>query len=357
MKSRPVNLLNKTISPIHYRIAFLGIAWLAYMGFVTISYTHYNIYLMLPNILLCGITTWLYGYKMGILTLLLSSLYNLLIMTCNNLTPDWSLRLDLIELLTQLFAILFVSKVKINHDKTRELTTLLETHIQQRNEELKEIAEHIIKYSETERIKIANKLCQIASYRISGLLHHSESLKNFLAHAHAPQTADAAKLVQIARQSIEQINDLTWKLSLQAIQKIGIKQSLQEMCDNLTETTGTNFLLAVDDSHRAPSNQTLAQPIYRIAHEATTNALRHGKASLIDIKLKMKDGDFALTIINNGQPLISPLIEGNGLHMIHQRAKAIHATAHYHTLPDGRTSFECASIPAAPITPTNRSKA
>ncbi len=324
-----------------YRFLFLGTAGLAYMAFTIVGYPCCGESVMLPSILLCGLATGLYNYRVGLLVCVLSQPFNMLVMMyhLDNL-QGWHSGLEPGGFAAQLIAVLCIAVAKSNLKKTLELTETMENRIRQRTKELQEITEYIINHAEAERAKVAEKLCNIVDYQLTGLLYHSETLMNFLAYTDAPQVVEAVKLVRIAEQNIEQVENLTKKLSLQTIMEAGIKQTLHKMCADLEETTGTRFSVAISDRHREIPRQ-ITLPIYRIAHEAVTNALRHGKASHIDIQLELDDETLSLTIINDGLPMPDSTTEGLGLKLIRQRAENINADIRYDSEKSGGTIFKC----------------
>ena len=327
----------------NHRRLLLESSWLAYMAFTIVSYPWCGTSVLLPSILLSGLATWLYHYKIGLLTTGLSLLFNALAMMHNlESLQGWHLALEPGGIATQLLAVLIITVVKNNRDKTLEMTTFMEMHIRERKEELREISEYMVNHSEAESAQVSQKLCDIVDYQLTGLLYHSETLMNFLAYTDEPQTDKAAMLVEIAQQNIEQIENLTQRLSPRTIMESGIEQALRKMCAYLEKTAGTRFAITICDRCREiPDKTTLA--IYRIAHEVVTNALRHGKASHVDIQLEMDDKVFSLTIANDGHPLSTSASEGVGMQLIRLRAEKINATVEYTRDKSGRTCFECVS--------------
>jgi len=269
-----------------HRFAFLAAAWLAYMVFTSAGHPFFGVSVMLPSILLCGFATWLYGYKTGL------------------------------------------------------LTSSLKERIRQRNENLKEITKHMVTQSEAERSRMSETLCDIVACQQTGLFYHSEALMNFLVYGNAPQADAAIKLVQIAKENMEQVKNITKTLSPQKIVESGIKQALHEMCAYFTETTNTDFTISISDHlGRIPEKTSLN--IYRIAHEAVNNALRHGKATHIDLALKLAKETCTLEVVNNGNPLPSTPCEGLGMRLIQQRGDTINATTRLESTSEGQTRFEC----------------
>ena len=85
----------------------------------------------------------------------------------------------------------------------------------------------------------------------------------------------------------------------------------------------------------------VALHICRIAHEAVTNALRHGKSTHIRLELELDDTTCTLIVENNGTPVPKSPTEGIGTRLIQQRADIINATTRLETSSRGQTRFEC----------------
>ena len=336
---------NRMMADAGHRRLLLESAWLGYIVFTIVAFPCCGISIMLPSILLCGFATWLYHYKTGLLVMAISLPYNMLIIMYHTDNPQaWRTAIEPGGILAQLVAVLFIVVVKKNRYKTLELTRLIEDRIRERNRELKETNEYIMNHSEAENSALWNKLHHIIKDQLTGLLFHSEALLSFLTFTDAPQREKAVKLLAIAEQNIEQIETLSWKLSSRTINKSGIEQTLREMSEYLKKTAGTHFSISITDRQKNTPNP-FSQPIYRIIHETVTNALRHGKATHIEIQLELDNEAFALTVINNGFPLPDLLTEGVGLQLIRQRAEKIHASIQYTRDPTGPTIFTCTSNP------------
>ncbi|MBI3191291.1 MAG: histidine kinase, partial [Pedosphaera parvula] len=71
----------------------------------------------------------------------------------------------------------------------------------------------------------------------------------------------------------------------------------------------------------------VATHLYRIAQEAVSNAIRHGRAKRIEIRLSQKDGALLLSIQDNGTGLPPDLAgrKGMGLRIMSYRAGMIGA--------------------------------
>jgi len=85
-------------------------------------------------------------------------------------------------------------------------------------------------------------------------------------------------------------------------------------------------------------DKSTALNLYRIAQEAVSNALRHGKARRIEIELSGVGGKYALSVKDNGVgfPSQNPKTNGTlGLRSMQCRTELIGATFEVRENPDG----------------------
>ena len=83
--------------------------------------------------------------------------------------------------------------------------------------------------------------------------------------------------------------------------------------------------------------------LYRIAQEAITNAVRHGRAKHIKIELIAKDDVISLTVENDGLEFLPGQIQthGMGLKIMHYRAEIINGSLSIHKGAHGGAMVAC----------------
>ena len=86
-----------------------------------------------------------------------------------------------------------------------------------------------------------------------------------------------------------------------------------------------------------------ATNLYRIAQEAVTNALKHGRARRIRIGLSSTPERIVLMVSNNGVPLTkaAPQRKGLGLRIMNHRAEMIGGTLVFQRPAAGGTEVVC----------------
>jgi signal transduction histidine kinase len=92
-----------------------------------------------------------------------------------------------------------------------------------------------------------------------------------------------------------------------------------------------------------------ATHLFRIAQEAVSNAVRHGHAAAISIRLAKDKGELTLTVNDNGLGIRSDSgsSPGMGLRSMRYRADLMNGTIEVSALPEGGTCVHCRIPPSA----------
>ena len=99
---------------------------------------------------------------------------------------------------------------------------------------------------------------------------------------------------------------------------------LQKLANKIQNQFDINCKLRIRNKEPVVDNS-LALHLYRIGQEAVNNAIRHGKAYLIEIFFKSTDEEIELVIRDNGSGIQddSFLSKGMGLRIMNYRANMI----------------------------------
>jgi two-component system CheB/CheR fusion protein len=139
-----------------------------------------------------------------------------------------------------------------------------------------------------------------------------------------------------------QTRELARGLSPVRLEAEGLADALRELA------AGTRKVFRCDCRFRCHppvlvSNHTVATHLYRIAQEAVSNALRHGKARRIDISLAAKGHSVILAVNDNGRgiPGKLPKRTGMGLRIMRYRAEVIGGALKVEPSARGGTRVVC----------------
>ena len=184
------------------------------------------------------------------------------------------------------------------------------------------VLEHeVLEISEREQRRIGQDLHDGVCQQLTGIALLSQSLSAKLEN---PLATEAAEIVHWINQCIEQTRQVTRGLHPVPSEPGGLMQALRELAENV-ETMGKLDCQFICPQAVAIPDPTVATNLYRIAQEATQNALRHAAPEKIEIYLIFSDEEFLqLKVADNGSGLVKDQkSSGMGLEIMAHRAQAI----------------------------------
>jgi len=140
---------------------------------------------------------------------------------------------------------------------------------------------------------------------------------------HAPL---ARKLADGIEKSLEQIRAIAKGVFPVDLDSQGLMAALQELANVMGSASGVACRFECPDPVLLEDNR-VAIHLYRIAQEAITNALRHGKPQEVVVSLHPTEEGIQLRITDDGSGILGPSErkEGAGLRIMRYRAAAIDA--------------------------------
>ena len=234
------------------------------------------------------------------------------------------------------FYLIFVgllAKIRALHreleDRVRQRTAALTEEIQERTL----LQKKLLEAGEREQRRIGYDLHDGLGQHLTGMALAGHVLGQKLADKSSPETAEARRLVELVEEAIELTRTLARDLHPVEIQAGQLMDSFQE----LAARTSRQLKVACQfESHLvAPlTDVNIAAQLYRIAQEAVTNAVRHGKARHVNICLDSTEDETVLTVTDDGigLPENARAGDGMGLRIMAYRASMIGATFHIERL-------------------------
>jgi signal transduction histidine kinase len=218
----------------------------------------------------------------------------------------------------------------------RVLLRDLEARVQQRTaaltlqmRERERLEREVLEISEREQRRIGHDLHDGLGQHLTGTALAGKVLADRLGDRILPEAADAERLVGLIEDAIELTRGLARGLSPVALEHDGLMMA----CRELAEQTSDRFQLDCRFSCDPPvvlDDPVAAAHLYRIAQEATTNAVRHGRARRIGIELARQSEQVMLTIEDDGIGLNEEAQRGRqpglGLRIMAHRASMIGAS-------------------------------
>lgn len=223
------------------------------------------------------------------------------------------------------------------------------------NEKLrKEIAarhrleKEILEISEREQQRIGRNLHDDLGQRLVGISYMSHLLAGNLKSGGFPGAGQAEKITHLLNEALSMTRSLARGLHPVALKSGGLMAALADLADQTSQIFGIHCAFA-GPRHEPVLADSSATHLYRIAREAVTNAVHHGRAEAIRIELGCQPGMTTLSVTDDGvgMPKLHSSRLGMGLRIMSYRADVIGGTLVFSTPMGGGTRVTC-SIPGLP---------
>ncbi len=236
-----------------------------------------------------------------------------------------------------------------SNDEIGELTTAFnqmadQLHQQQEliNEEKKKRLRSIIDGQEKERQRLSRDLHDGLG---QSLIAIKLQLENYCESESSGDNDQMAKIKGYFDQTIEDIRRMSNDLAPSVLDEFGLTTALKNLCRNFSQSAGIPVHFKTTGPGLKIANKTKIY-IYRICQEALTNAIKHAKASLIEVNLNFEKQLIKLDIKDDGKGFDLESTEhsgGNGLNNLFERAQIINGFLQIITSPGHGTKirFEC----------------
>lgn len=206
-----------------------------------------------------------------------------------------------------------------------------------------ELEREVIASTERERTRIGHDLHDGLAQLLIGVKLLLAALSDKLAAAGSPHRKDAERAADLVSRAIVQTAELAQGLS--PIPKRGwLCDALRQLARQSEQLLGVRCEVMRAGAPVELGEGTAAH-LYRIAQEAITNAVKHGKASRIELTCDSVDDRLVLTIKDDGSGLTETAREqgGMGMNIMYYRARSIGGELTITACPEGGTVVRCAA--------------
>src|SRR5204863_7136897 len=119
-----------------------------------------------------------------------------------------------------------------------------------------------------------------------------------------PAAKELLKLQQLIRESVEQSRNLAKLFYPIELEKLGLLAALQEISRKTNQFTDITYVVeANEDPSCANLRGQPAIQLFRIVQESVHNALSHGQAKRISVRLASSEDTITLTVKDDGSGL------------------------------------------------------
>ena len=191
----------------------------------------------------------------------------------------------------------------------------------------KRLEKTVLEISEREQRRIGQDLHDGLGQHLTGIAFMTKVQEQKLAERQIPEAADAAKIVQLVNDAIRKTRELSRGLLPVVSDAHGLMSALRRHAGEIEDLFGIACRFQCEESvliHDVP----MATHLYHISQEAVNNAIKHGCAKNILIRLFAGECEGTLIIKDDGVGIERPLAPhtGVGLHIMNYRAGIIGGT-------------------------------
>ncbi len=226
-------------------------------------------------------------------------------------------------------------------DRTGELTLancLLRREVQRR----KQLEGEILAIGERERRHIGQELHDSIGQQLTGIAIMGRVLEQKLQKRQAPEAAEAGEIARLISQALTETRQLSRGLYPIDLDENGLTAALGTLAGVTANRFGVHCTFEGGTPGVAPGGAA-AVHVYRIAQEAITNAIRHGQARNIQIRLTSSGNCATLVVSNDGLAFPKELPEdrGMGMRVMRHRAEMIGGVLTVRPGTQGGTDVVC----------------
>ncbi|MDE3066202.1 MAG: PAS domain S-box protein [Verrucomicrobiota bacterium] len=217
--------------------------------------------------------------------------------------------------------------------------------------ERRQLEQAVAAAAEQERAHLARELHDGLGQQLGGLLFMMNGLCRDLQSARAREAETAKQLSQELATAIAQARALSHELYAVPPEPDGLAEALGNLADRVAGDGGVACAFKGETSILVHQPAT-ASHLYRITQEAVQNALKHSRATRIEIEMALSAGGLTLAVRDNGIGFPAQRSsQGIGLHTMEQRAKLISGQLTARARPEGGVEVIC-SVPETMLAKT-----
>ena len=215
--------------------------------------------------------------------------------------------------------------------------------------ERRRLEQAVLEAASHEREHLAMDLHDGLGQELTGLALMLAALAGRFALSGDRQSVNELKrLSAIASHCIDTARTIAHGMAPIALQAGSLASALRALAESSAALFEVKFSLDLTNVTEQNVAAGVADPAYRIAQEAITNAVKHGKATRITIGAAVLEGELTLTILDDGagfHPGTTP--SGMGIEMMRYRARALGGQLQITNGVNGGTEvrLECPSLP------------
>lgn len=232
------------------------------------------------------------------------------------------------EITNMVLFLVYIVILMMKDRRERERIKMLNEQLQRANEQLHKFAQEKELMGETkERNRLAREIHDTLGHILTGISVGIDAVLVLMDIAPDKAKEQLEGIGDTARRGLQDVRRSVRKLKPDALERMSLSNAIHQMIEDMSKVTNTKiYFVSYMEELKFEADE--EEVIYRIIQESTTNAIRHGKASEIWIRLNEKDEELTIIISDNGCGCES-IKEGFGLKHIRERVELLNGEVNY----------------------------
>ncbi len=200
--------------------------------------------------------------------------------------------------------------------------------LKEANRKLEEYARESEKAAETrERNRLAREIHDTLGHSLTGIITGIDACVMLVDIAPEATKAQLKAIANVARQGVKDVRRSVKALRPDALESLDLKHALIQMMEETKRSTSVDIAYEIETKLKG-FDKDEEDVIYRIVQESITNAIRHGKADHIEVRIDRNFNMLQIHVKDNGTGC-GKIEKGFGLHHMEERLSMLHGTLSY----------------------------
>jgi two-component system sensor histidine kinase UhpB len=185
--------------------------------------------------------------------------------------------------------------------------------LEENYERVRDMAGRVLTAQEDERKRIALELHDDVCQRLSLLAVGLDELELKVDSQLTDESTDISVLKNEVNDALDALRNLSHQLHSSALDQFGLTTGLRGLCRTLSQQRHIEVQFQSNEVTEVPNDVALC--LYRVTQEALNNAVKHGKAKQIHVRLEQTQNSLHLTVMDSGAGF-DPTASPNGLGLL-----------------------------------------
>lgn len=193
------------------------------------------------------------------------------------------------------------------------------------NEQLKAYAAESERMAETrERNRLAREIHDTLGHALTGITAGADACLQMLEISSEMAKKQMERIAATAREGMNEVRRSVRALRPDALERMQLTDAIAKLCTEMQATSQAEIMLDLqaEDLRLSPDEE---DAVYRIVQESITNAIRHGHATAVRVRIAAEERRLGITVADNGCGC-TKIEPGFGLRHMRERLKLLNGT-------------------------------